>query len=104
MARDYFLRTSRTGFSEWRHDDIELTELLWGDPDVTRYICTSGRYSVNDVAIRLQKEIDNNAEHHVQYWPIFELVSENLIGCCGLRPYSENIYEIGFHLRPEFWG
>lgn len=104
MARDYFLRTDRTGFSEWRHDDIELAELLWGDPAVTRYICASGRYSANDIASRLQKEIDNNAEHHVQYWPIFELVSENLIGCCGLRPYSENKYEIGFHLRPAFWG
>ena len=39
----------------------------------------------------------------MQYWPIFELSTGELIGCCGLRPYGEAMYEIGFHLRPEFW-
>ena len=39
----------------------------------------------------------------MQYWPIFELASGDLIGCCGLRPYNDTVYEIGFHLRPEFW-
>ncbi len=31
-------------------------------------------------------------------------ISNDLIGCCGLRPYKEKEYEMGFHLRPEFWG
>lgn len=34
----------------------------------------------------------------------FELSSGDLIGCCGLRPYRGGKYEIGFHLRPQFWG
>lgn len=104
MSRDFFLKTSRIGFSEWKQDDIKLAELLWGDPEVTRFICASGRFSENDIAIRLKKEIDNNVEHQVQYWPVFELKSDELIGCCGLRPYNESQYEIGFHLRPKFWG
>lgn len=104
MTRDFFLKTDRIGFSQWSHDDIKLAELLWGNADVTRLICASGRYSKQDIALRLGKEIECDKEHHVQYWPIFELTSNELIGCCGLRPHGEQGYELGFHLRPKFWG
>lgn len=102
--RNYFLKTDRIGFSKWSQGDIGLAELLWGNPEVTRFICASGKFSKEDVADRLNKEIDNEKKYQVQYWPVFETVSKELIGCCGLRPYAENGYEIGFHLRPEFWG
>lgn len=104
MAMEFFLTTNRIGFSKWRKDDIQLAKLLWGNPDVTKFICASGRFSDDDISARLTKEIYNEIEYHVQYWPIFEISSEELIGCCGLRPYSKNKYEMGFHLRPEFWG
>lgn len=58
MARDFFLTTSRIGFSEWQKDDIKLAETLWGDPDVTKFICASGRFSAEDIANRLDKEIE----------------------------------------------
>ena len=80
-----------------------MAEILWGNPDVTKFICASGRFSAQDIVNRLDKEINNLAEYHVQYWPFFELTSKELIGCCGLRPYKEGKYEIGFHLRPKFW-
>ena len=98
MERDFFLTTKRIGFSEWQKDDIALAEILWGNPDVTKFICASGRFSAQDIVNRLDKEINNLAEYHVQYWPFFELTSKELIGCCGLRPYKEGKYEIGFHL------
>lgn len=104
MTREYFLKTNRVGFSEWKKEDIKLAELLWGDPDVTKYICASGRFSKDDIIDRLDKEVDNNKRYNVQYWPVFELNSNELIGCCGLRPYKDGKYEIGFHLRPKYWG
>lgn len=104
MERTFFLTTDRVGFSRWRQEDTKLAETLWGDPAVTRFICASGRFSAQDITNRLNKEISNNSEHHVQYWPVFELAAGELIGCCGLRPHGVNEYEIGFHLRPEFWG
>lgn len=103
MRRDFFLTTSRIGFSEWKKSDIKLAEILWGDPDVTKFICASGQFSAEEIASRLDKEIENHITFRVQYWPIFELTSNELIGCCGLRPYKEEKYEIGFHLRPKFW-
>lgn len=102
--RDFFLTTDRIGFSKWSQNDIKLAQLLWGNPKVTRYICASGMFSKEDIRNRLDKELANEAEYGVQYWPIFELETGELIGCCGLRPYKTEIYEIGFHLRPEFWG
>ena len=104
MSRVLFLTTARIGFSTWSTNDIHLAEILWGDPDVTRYICASGKFTAEDISARLEKEIHNDKAYHVQYWPIFTLSSDELIGCCGLRPYRKNEYEIGFHLRPQFWG
>jgi len=103
VVKEFFLTTKRMGFSEWQSEDGGLAELLWGDPDVTKYICASGRFSAEDIANRLKREVDNLAEYGVQYWPVFELSGKELIGCCGLRPYKDGKYEIGFHLRPKYW-
>lgn len=100
----YFLRTGRIGFSKWGQEDIGLATELWGNAEVTRLICASGKFSEDDIKERLNREILNDRNHHVQYWPIFEIATDDLIGCCGLRPCAENGYEIGFHLRPKFWG
>lgn len=104
MKRAFFLKTDRIGFSKWIKNDTALAELLWGNSEVTRYICASGIFSADDIVNRLNVEILNETIYKVQYWPIFELATTDLIGCCGLRPHKENEYEIGFHLRPEFWG
>lgn len=103
VKRVYFMKTDRIGFSKW-NQDIELAKTLWGNPDVTRFICASGHFSEEDIQNRLATEIENENKYQVQYWPIFDLCSDALIGCCGLRPYKEKQYEMGFHLRPEFWG
>ena len=104
MTREFFLTTKRVGFSEWKSEDGRLAELLWGDPEVTKYICASGRFSAADIANRLKREVDNLAEYGVQYWPVFELNSKELIGCCGLRPYKDGKYELGFqYIGDEFY-
>ena len=37
---------------------------------------------------------------------LFLLEGDQHVGCAGLRPYrlEERIYELGYHLRPAFWG
>lgn len=100
----YFLRTERLGFRRWSRDDLDLALGLWGDERVTRLI--GGPFSPEQVRERLAREIANYDAFGVQYWPVFLLAGEDHIGCCGLRPYQpeQRIYEIGFHLRPEYWG
>ncbi|WP_349768937.1 GNAT family N-acetyltransferase [Hungatella hominis] len=106
MMREYFLRTQRVGFSVWNKNDIELANQLWGEADVTRFICATGKFTKQDVIKRLEIEIQNEKLYHIQYWPIFELATNELIGCCGMRPFKTEIhtYEIGFHLCKQFWG
>ena len=104
MEREFFLRTRRMGFSIWHREDLPLAELLWGDPAVTRLICASGRFSPEDVAARLELEVSNGENHGIQYWPLFDLETGEFMGCCGLRPRSPGVYELGCHLRPPYWG
>jgi len=103
-SSDYFLKTARLGFRRWTIDDLPLALALWGDPDVTRYI--GGPFSPKDVTEKLHGEIASMEAHHVQYWPLFLLEGDAHVGCAGLRPYRvhDQIYELGFHLRPAYWG
>lgn len=104
MARDCFMCSERIGFSNWQQGDLPLAERLWGNPEVTRYICASGVFSVQDIRNRLELEMANGREYGVEYWPIFKLDHDEFMGCCGLRPHQgEAKYEVGVHLLPEFW-
>ena len=131
--RDFFLKTKRIGFSIWNHTDSDLAVKLWGSKEVTRFICATGIFTKEDIQKRLETEIQNDKLYQIQYWPIFELETGELIGCCGIRPFKTetdpyadirfsksgnfvprtkcrlkksifSTYELGFHLRQNFWG
>lgn len=103
MKRTVIFETERTYFSLWNEQDEDLAFLLWGNPDVTRYICASGVFTPEEVRARLKQEIQRYDEHGIQYFPFFAKDTEELIGVCGLRPRDEMSCELGFHLRPEYW-
>jgi len=104
--REYFLKTNRIGFSKWSASDLDLAAQLWGDKEVTQFICAAGTFTHQDIIDRLDTEIHNDEVFHIQYWPIFELATDELIGCCGIRPFQTdmNSYELGSHLRKKYWG
>ena len=105
QAPEYFLCSERIGFRWWAQDDFVLAKQLWGDPEVTRLF---SKAPLSDIHIqeRLNTEIKQAKTYGMQYWPMFELATGRHIGCGGLRPYRpvENVYELGFHLRPAYWG
>jgi [ribosomal protein S5]-alanine N-acetyltransferase len=103
-SRSYFLTTDRLGFSHWNEDDFALAMTLWGDPRVSALI--GGPFAEEEVHARLAREIEMLPVHKVQYWPVFLLQNGELAGCAGLRPYGkgEQVLELGFHLRPAYWG
>ena len=106
ISSKYFLRTARIGFSPWKEEDLHLAIDLWGDFNVTRFFDARGKLSAAQVNERLLQEIAAEKLHGIQYWPIFLLMNDHHLGCCGLRPYDEskNIIEIGFHIRYSHWG
>jgi len=103
--RTFFMTTGRIGFSKWAGNDFALAESLWGDPSVSKYICASGKFSVQEIWSRLELEINNERSYRFQYWPIFERHTCAFIGCCGLRPCGkqQDTLELGIHLKKEFW-
>lgn len=106
IMRTFWTTTSRLGFSVWTEGDTNLARLLWGDPLVTRYLCASGTFTPADIIDRLALEIDHQSRLGFQYWPLFSLNNGDLVGCCGVKPGNEGpkILEMGFHLRPSYWG
>jgi len=100
----YFMKSERLGFRCWSLEDFPLARELWGDIEVTRFF--GGPFSNEEVRLRLEREIERMKVHNFQYWPIFMLSDNDYVGCCGLRPYASDstIPELGFHLRPKYWG
>lgn len=96
----------RIGFSKWEDDDLALAVKLWGDEEITHFICAAGKFTEQEIISRLETEIQNNRLFNIQYWPLFELSTGEFIGCCGLRPFKseKHSYEIGVHLCKEYWG
>lgn len=84
-------------------EDLQLARALWGDERVTSLI--GGPFDEQKISARLASEVAMESAHGVQYWPIF-LHDGAHAGCCGLRTreVERDIYEIGFHLRPDHWG
>lgn len=105
MSREFFMTTERIGFSTWKETDMVLATDLWGDKEVTKYICATGVFSRELIRERLQIEMQNQKEYQMSYWPIFNMITNEFIGCCGLRPYclEKNSYEIGFHIMKNHW-
>ena len=106
-----FLHTERLEFRRWSEDDLPLAMGLWGDFAVTKLFDARGSFTPDQVQARLAQEIATQQSFGVQYWPIFlaeRFLAERgtHVGCCGLRPYdlSQNIYELGFHIRSDQWG
>ncbi len=99
----YFLKSARVGFRWWRSDDLPAAMALWGNPEVTR-LFNKEPLTEEQVARRLEREIESAQRHHIQYWPAFVLDDNIHIGCAGLRPYATDVLELGVHLKPQFWG
>lgn len=100
------MSTDRLLFSHWKQADLILATSLWGNSTVTSYISAAGSFTTDEIAERLQTEIENQSTFGIQYWPIFLKGTHTFIGCCGLRPRlsAQRTYEIGIHLLPDFWG
>jgi len=100
-----FLTTERLEFRTWQPEDIDLALALWGDPEVARFLYAGGPPSRAAIEARLAREISMQAEHGMQYWPIFLRRGGAHVGCAGLRPYrlEQGILEFGIHLRPAFF-
>jgi ribosomal-protein-alanine N-acetyltransferase len=104
LTKPYFLKTERLGFRCWLSEDLPAARELWGALEVTRFF--GGPFSDEEIGQRWEREISRMDTSGFQYWPMYLLSDKEHVGCCGLRPYrpEDEIHELGFHLRPKYWG
>lgn len=100
----YFLQSERLGLRCWQPGDLSLAVRLWTDPVVTRFIAATPP-TADEARARLQREIETQAQHGFQYWPLFVRDGGDFAGCCGLRPRPDepDAPEFGVHLLPTYW-
>jgi RimJ/RimL family protein N-acetyltransferase len=98
--------TARLTFRCWTEKDEAVATSFWGNPRVTAMIDSRARLDANAILERLLRDLRNQRDHGMQYWPIFLRETGEHVGCCGLRPRdsARRVLELGFALRPEFWG
>jgi RimJ/RimL family protein N-acetyltransferase len=99
----FFLRSTRLAFRAWHTSDLHLAQALWGDPAVTRFIAIAP-LSETQIRTRLEREVEMQQDHAIQYWPIFLRGGEH-VGCCGLRPHGDDpaTPEFGVHIASRHW-
>ena len=95
----------RLTFRTWTPKDGSLAMKVWGDPRVTSFVLAQP-FNQGQVQERLRQEIERQTRHGMQYSPLFLRATGDLVGCCGLRPRASDadVLELGFLLRPEYWG
>lgn len=93
--------SERLDFCLWQPQDIDLAHQLWGDPQVSRYLCAGGVFTPQEVEARLALEMENYQHFGLQYFPLFLKTTGDFAGVCGLRPHSLGVAELGVHLLPR---
>src|ERR671933_2203398 len=101
MAATHPPDTARMTFRCWTQADEALATALWGDPRVMAMIDSRGRLDANSIRERLEKDLRNQREHGVQFWPMFLRSTGEFVGSCGMRPRdpARKVLELGYALR-----
>jgi RimJ/RimL family protein N-acetyltransferase len=98
------LETNRAFLREWVPDDWKRFAILATDPRVMRYIGDGQPWSDE----RIRKFIDGGIVAAQTrgwiLWPMICKADSELIGICGFNSAYAPEVEIGWWLRPEYWG
>jgi ribosomal-protein-alanine N-acetyltransferase len=98
------LKTERLFLREWVPDDWKRYKPLATDPRVLRYI--GGGVPSSDERIKrfVWGGIEKAKTRGWILWPVIHREDAELIGFCGFGDGFPPDVEIGWRLRPEYWG
>jgi RimJ/RimL family protein N-acetyltransferase len=99
------LETPRLQLREFTPEDADALALVLSDPETMRY------YPVPYDRAGVEQWIERNRQRYqddgVGLWAMELKKTQELIGDCGIirqQVEGESFYEIGYHLRRDFWG
>ncbi|MGA6985131.1 MAG: GNAT family N-acetyltransferase [Terriglobales bacterium] len=113
--KDEILRTARLLLREFTPQDAGALALVLSDPETMRYF--PAPYDRAGVEQWIERNRQRYRDDGVGLWAmeltkthdseVYALEGHKIIGDCGIVLQSlegERLYEIGYHLRRDFWG
>ncbi len=96
--------TERLYLREWVPDDWKRFKPLATDPRVLKYIGAGTPLTDDQIKGRIEKWINQARERGWTLWAVIHREDSELIGFCGFWDGFPPDVEIGWRLRPEYWG
>jgi RimJ/RimL family protein N-acetyltransferase len=97
------VETQRLCLRMFTPDDLDALALLYGDPDVVKYIATGKPASREEAEYHLGRLIKYWQEHDFGRWAMTLKPSGRFIGYCGMAMY-EGRHELMYALSKQYWG
>jgi RimJ/RimL family protein N-acetyltransferase len=91
-------------------DDVLSLFKLDSDPHVMKYLGNQPLTDISQVHIYLQNIQNQYVKNGIGRWALIEKESGELMGWSGIKLIPEetngykNFYDLGYRLRPEYWG
>jgi len=96
------VETERLCLRMFTPDDLNALALLYGDPDVMKYIATGEPASREETEYHLGRLINYWQEHDFGRWAVTLKADGRFIGYCGLALY-EGRHELMYGLSKQHW-
>jgi ribosomal-protein-alanine N-acetyltransferase len=98
-------RSDRLFFRPFAVSDAEGAFRIFGDAEVMQYSVSGRDQDLEATAARVERYARQNVVSGFAPWAIVEMVSECVIGLCGLmRLKGGNDVEVAYRLRRDRWG
>ena len=98
------LETSRLALREFSDADADALARILSDPEAMRFY--PAPYDRAGVEQRIARNRERYKNDGVGLWAMILKPTGELIGDCGIllqQDEGEHLYEIGYHLRRDFW-
>jgi RimJ/RimL family protein N-acetyltransferase len=99
------LQTSRLALREFTPEDVDALAQVLSDPETMRYY--PAPYDRTGVEQWIERNRQRYQDDGVGLWAMELTQTHQLIGDCGVirqQVDGDPLYEIGYHLRRDFWG
>jgi len=99
------LQTTRLLLREFTQQDADALALVLSDPETMRYY--PAPYDRASVEQWIERNRQRYQDDGVGLWAMELTKTQQIIGDCGIilqKVEGERLYEIGYHLRRDFWG
>lgn len=103
------LETDRFWLREFEINDIQNIFDLDSDPKVHKYLGNNPITSINQAEVVIHSLIKQYKENGIARWAVIDKSNDDFVGWSGLKyelndRTNEKYYDIGYRLKPKFWG